>query len=164
MLRKCIFGNKNISRAAKKAVYESLILSILLYGSESWCITEKLFQHLRVFHNRCVRAMCNVTMRNVYEQRISSDELLLQLGLKPIDKYIFQRQLRWVGHVARMEYDRLPRKMLSCWVKNRRPVGAPEFTYGRGVYKALSAGNLDRNNWFDIASDRQRWKCVIDGI
>ena len=35
-LRKCIFGNKNVSRAAKKAAYEGLILSILLYGSESY--------------------------------------------------------------------------------------------------------------------------------
>ena len=155
-LRKCIFGNKNVSRAAKKGSYEGLILSILLYGSESWSITEKLFQHLRVFHNRCVRAMSNVTMKNVYEQRLSTNELLVQLGLKPIETYTFQRQLRWVGHVSRMEFDRLPRKMLSCWVKNSRPVGAPEFTYRRGVYKALNAGNLDRNKWFEIASDRQR--------
>ena len=31
-------------------------------------------------------------------------------GLKSIDTYVTQRQLRWAGHVARMSYDRLPRK------------------------------------------------------
>ena len=63
--------------------------------------------------------MSTITMKNVFEPRITKSELLVQLGLKSIDTYIFQRQLRWVGHVSRLEFDRLPRKMLSCLVKNR---------------------------------------------
>ena len=72
-LRKCIFGNRSVNSVAKKSVYEGLILSILLYGSESWCITEKLFNMLRVFHNRCVRATCNVTIKEVFEKRITTN-------------------------------------------------------------------------------------------
>jgi len=41
------------------------------------------------------------------------------VNLRPIDVYIMKRQLRWVGYVSRMSFDRLPRKMLSCWGKNR---------------------------------------------
>ena len=45
---------------------------------------------------------------------------------------INRRQLRWVGHVRRMDYDRrLPRRMLSAWVRHPRPQGAPKMTYGR---------------------------------
>lgn len=163
-LRKCIFASRSINNEAKKSVYEGLILSILLYGSESWCITEKLFNMLRVFHNRCVRAMCNITMKDVYEKRISTDELLERLGLSSIDSYVHKRQLRWAGHVSRMDFERLPRKMLSCWVKNPRPVGAPEFTCGRGLYKALKKAKICTNTWYQVASDRQLWKSVIDKI
>ena len=49
-LRKCLFSSSTITRAAKTAAYEALILSILLYGCESWCLTEELLQRLRVFH------------------------------------------------------------------------------------------------------------------
>ena len=163
-LRKCIFGNRSVNSVAKKSVYEGLILSILLYGSESWCITEKLFNMLRVFHNRCVRTMCNVTMKEVFEKRITTNELLERLGLISIESYVYRRQLRWAGHISRMSFDRLPRKMLSCWVKNRRPVGAPEFTYGRGLYKALRNSNIDIDTWFEIAFDRQMWKSVVEEI
>ena len=61
-LRKCLFSNSNISLFPKRAVYEGLILHILLYGAESWCRTKKLFSMLCVFHHRCVRSMCRVNL------------------------------------------------------------------------------------------------------
>ena len=47
--RKCLFSNSNISVVAIRAVYVGLIPPILLYGAESWCLTEKLFSVLRIF-------------------------------------------------------------------------------------------------------------------
>ena len=85
----------------KQAVYERLVFSILLYGTESWCLTEKLFSMLRIFHNRCVRSMCRVTVTECYNFRISNEELLRRLDLRKVDDYITKRQLRWAGHVAR---------------------------------------------------------------
>ena len=163
-LRKSIFKNKSISIAIKKAVYECLILPILLYGAEPWCITEELFRLLSLFHNRCVRAMCNVSMKDVYEQHLSNDYLLGNLGLKSIRVYCFKRQLRWAGHVARMSYERMPRKVLSSWVPNKRPIGAPEFTYGRSLFKCLKESSIDRNDWYVHAMDRCEWKHLVNNI
>ena len=156
-LRKSILSNSHISLSVKSSVYEGLILPILLYGSESWCLTEKLFNLLRVFHRRCVRSMCGVTMKHVFELRITNDELLNKLNLLSIDSYVYKRQLRWLGHVTRMNYDRLPRKMLSSWVYSKRPKGAPEFTYGRGIFKCLKKCEIEKSNWFCYALDRMKW-------
>ena len=68
-----------------------------------------------------------------YNFRISNEELLSRLNLRKIDDYITKRQLCWAGPVARIDFDRLPRKMLSSWECTKRPIGAPEFTYGRGL-------------------------------
>jgi hypothetical protein len=160
-LRQCLFTATNISFAAKKIVYEGLILSILLYGAETWCLTEKLFRKLRVFHARCTRAMCRVSRLHTRLHRIKTLDLLSRVGLQTMDTYITKRQLRWIGHVARMEAKRLPRKMLSSWVHHKRPRGAPEFTYGRGVYKALRKVNLDKNNWSAVALDRVAWRGIF---
>ena len=45
-----------------------------------------------------------------------------------IDFYVARRQLGWAGHVRRMDFDRLPRRMLSSWVPHKRPPGAPRMT------------------------------------
>ena len=51
--------------------------------------------------------------------------------------------------------------MLTSWVKEKRPRGAPEFTYGSGVYKALKKVNVDKDNWYQIAMDREKWRVVL---
>ena len=53
-----------------------------------------------------------------------------QLGVDAIDFYVWRGaswagQLGWAGHVRRMDFDRLPRRMLSSRVPHKRPRGAP---------------------------------------
>ena len=77
--------------------------------------------------------MSRVTVTKCYNFRFSNNELLRRLNLRKINEHITKRQLRWGGHVARMDFDRLPRKMIPPWVCNKHPIGAPEFTYGRDL-------------------------------
>jgi len=163
-LRKCLFENVKIKLKIKGKVYESLILSILLYGSESWCLTEESYRWLCSFHNRCVRAMCGVSMADVFENRISNANLLNRLDIKCVDTYIVKRQLRWAGHVVRMGMDRLPRKMISSWVNEKRPRGSPEMTYGRSLFKALKKANVEKDDWFVLANDRDEWGNVCNNV
>ena len=112
----------------------------------------------------CVRAMCRVNRTKVYIHRITTVSLLQRLSLEKIDHYVTKRQLSWLGHVARMPFDRLPRKLLSSWVYHRRPKGSPEFTYGRGIYKALRKVNVGVNEWYDMALNRNVWNGVLNNV
>ena len=160
-VRKEVFSNQNVCFGAKLLIYEGLILAILLYGSECWCLTEKLYHKLRLFHARCARSMCRVTRKHTWKHRISTDKLLARVGLRTIESYINRRQLQWAGHVLRMPFERLPRKMLTCWVASSRPRGCPQFTYGRGLYKALRRANIEKNSWTALAMDRDKWRGMI---
>ena len=93
-MRDSLFSNASATIASKKIVYEGQILSILLYACESWSLTEKLFHLLRLFHARCIRAMCRVNRLHTRLHRISTEELLNRLGLKSIDAYVTTRQLQ----------------------------------------------------------------------
>ena len=159
-LRLCLFSSTNVTYPAKKVVYEGLILAILLYGSECWSLTEKLFNKLRVFHARCVRAMCRVTRLHTRLHRIRTVDLMKRVNLNSIDAYITRRQLRWLGHVARKDKVRMPRKLLTSWVRHKRPRGAPEFTYGRGVTKALKKVDVGKDQWYSLAQDRSVWRSI----
>ena len=153
-IRKCLFSSSQIRSTVKGAAYITYILPILLYGAECWSLTEHLFRKLRTFHHRCLRAMCRVTRRQTRDHRISNNELMNRLSVKSVDTYIYRRQLQWAGHVIRMPWSRLPRKMLSSWVRSKRPIGAPKFTYGRSLYKALKKADIDVDFWHELAMDR----------
>jgi hypothetical protein len=161
-LRSFIFSSTHINSVAKRTVYESLILNILLYGAESWSVTEVMLDRLRVFHARCVRSMCRVSRKHTWLHHVSTGELEQRLGVDSIDTYLKRRQLRWLGHVARMDYaHRLPRRMLSSWVTHARPRGAPPMTYGRSIDKALLEFNVDQRAWPELAADRVAWREML---
>jgi ABC-type sulfate transport system substrate-binding protein len=81
---------------------------------------------------------------------MSSADLQKRIGLHIIDYYIFSRQLCWIGHVSMMNFNWLPRRMLSCWVPNKRSAGRPRFTYGEAVNKALKSFEFDKDKLYDI--------------
>ena len=121
-------------------------------------MTEKVLDRLRVFHARCVRAMSRVSRKHTWSEHIQTQQLEQELGLETIDLHVKRRQLRWLGHVRRMGFERLPRRMLSSWVNAPRPRGAPQMTYGRSITKALEMFNIDVRTWPELAADRAAWR------
>jgi hypothetical protein len=89
--------------------------------------------------------MCRVTLAHTHRHRIRTTTLLDRVRIKPLTYYYRNRILRWAGHVARMPMTRIPRKFLTGWVANPRPLGRPYMTWGHTLKKALKA--------FDIPTD-----------
>jgi hypothetical protein len=140
-----------------------VVLSVLLYSCEAWALKISLLTKLRSFHNRCVRAIAGVNMWKVREFRITCEEVLKKVGLRTIEVYIHRRQLRWVGHVSRMPWSRLPRKLMSAWCGVARPASGPEYRWGDGVERALSAVKLGVRDWHKVAADRVAWRELVGG-
>ena len=138
----------------------ALCLSILLYGCEIWCLRKGLFNRLRRFHHRFCRTMCRIAMAHTIRHRISSENLLKRLHIEPLDTYYHRRILRWAGHVSRMPMSRAPRKLLTGWVANSRPIGCPQMTLGRTLKKALLCNGLSSEctKWRDLATNRDQWR------
>ena len=162
-LSSCLFRQTAVSAQAKCVVYKGQILSILLYGSECWLLTEEILRRLRCFHAHCVRVMSGVTRIDSWRQRLSTATLELRLGLEPIDALVFRRQLQWLGHVSRMPWERTPRKMLSCWVQAKRLSGGQLMTFGRSAAKAMTYYNIDPDTWPVLAANRTEWRAAIKG-
>ena len=160
-LRKCLFASADITPQAKHVVYTTLVLNALLYGGESWCLPEHLHRRLHRFHMDCVRVMCRINRWHTRRQHIRNEHLLNHLQLLPIRSYIDHRQLRWLGHVARMGHERLPRKFLACWCPHARPVGRPLLPYGESVTNALKRAAIDPGAWHAVALNKDAWRDEI---
>ena len=118
-----VFLSRKVKPRAKRAAYVAVVLPILIYGSEAWNLTEDMYAKLRRFHNYSTRRMCLLSRRYCWFNRISARYIQRRLGILDIDAYITRRHQRWAGHVDRMSEDRLPRRFLLCWVRNKRPNG-----------------------------------------
>jgi len=68
--------------------------------------------------------MCGVSRQDVRDDHCGHKTLYARLNVPCVLRLISNRELRWAGHVARMDMHRLPRKFLSSWVKDvPRPRG-----------------------------------------
>ena len=174
-LSECVFRSTSISLEAKRVAFVALVLPILLYGCECWCLTQALRAKLRKFHHACcARTMCRINMWHTREYRITTASILQLLEMRSIETYVVRRQLQWAGHVARMGEERLPRKHMTAWCYQARPEGRPEYTYGAGLSAALEYAGVEEGTWMEragagavgeeMAECKLGWKEVTKGI
>ena len=52
----------NLSLKLKLQIYNAAVISILLYGSETWVINAKMETSLNTFHTKCLRYILNISL------------------------------------------------------------------------------------------------------
>jgi hypothetical protein len=75
--------------------YRTVVLYVLLYGSESWVLTSDLMRQLRSFHRRCCRGLTGEFIRQDEEGEWicpKSEEVLKKAGVLTIEEYIQKRR------------------------------------------------------------------------
>ena len=82
----------------------AVILTTLLYGSESWVTYQNHLKLLERFLQRCLRTILNIHWSNY----ITNILVLERADITSIEAMLLKIQLRWAGHGARMEDHRLP--------------------------------------------------------
>ena len=121
-LRVPVFKNKDLSLATKRAVYRAVVLAVLLYGAETWTMKAVHTRCLNSFHNHCIRTILGVTRYQQWNERLTSHSLSHRFGLQhSISDIILEQRLRWLGHVGRVDEERLPNRLLFGELNMKRP-------------------------------------------
>jgi hypothetical protein len=107
-LAKPIFLQKCISLSTRVAVYVCMIISVLLYGSESWAITDAQLSRLSVFHHDCLRKLLGKRRSD----RMPIADILSRCRTLSFRDMLHRRQLQWLGHLGRMPDSRLSKQVL----------------------------------------------------
>ena len=79
-------------------------------------------KRLEVFHNRCLQEILAITAAQQRTEHLSSVQRAKHFGMgESLEDLITARRLRWLGHVARMDEGRIPKRMLFGWLPQRSP-------------------------------------------
>jgi hypothetical protein len=69
---------------------------------------------------------------------------------------IEQKRLQWYGHVKRMAEERIPKLIVDRIPRERRKRGRPRKKWMEGVTAAMTARNLEPDQW----RNREEWRLV----
>ena len=99
-------------------------------------------------------------------EHISSVQVASKFEIeKSLEDLIVERRLRWLGHVARMEDHRLPKKVLFGWLPQQCPAHGTKMRWRDHVRKDLKKFEIEESGWYCLAQDRRDWRigCMQDG-
>ena len=107
-LRSTVWERKGVSLSTKLSVYRAIVLTTLLYASETWTVYQRHAKKLNRFHLNCLRKLLRVK----WQDKVPDTEILEQTDMPSIFTMLRKSQLRWAGHVVRMSDKRLPKRVL----------------------------------------------------
>ena len=84
------------------------------------------------------------------------------LKVTPIGYDIENRQLKWYGHVKRMDKNRIPRKCLEARIEGKRSRGRPRRTWLDSVITTGKNRNKTLSELNNLCMDRKEWKKWIE--
>jgi len=156
-LRAKLFNDKKMAKKVKIRVYESLILAILLYGSETWNVRTEEAKKLETFHMNCLRCIAGKSKH----EKIRNAIIRKSLNQLTIQSMMRRRRLRWLGHVRRMNDGRWAKQIMYSWIEDcPRPKGKPKQRWRDVINRDLKVLGL-KDRWYELAAQREEWRAAI---
>ena len=157
-LQKRVWTERGIRTDTKCAVYRAVVLTALLYGCEAWTLYSRHVKLLEQFHQRCLRQILNIK----WFHRVSNVNVLEKSKLPSIETTLIQSQLRWSGHLARMQDSRLPKQLFYCELTGgRRERGRPKLRFKDTLKQSLQKSGIGADHWESMSADRSEWRHAV---
>ena len=156
MLHK-VWNAHNVTLPTKLKLFNSIVISVLTYGCESWKGLKEVENRVRRFESGCMRKMLNIR----WSDYVSEDDLRRRTGQPSVIGVIKRRRWKWYGHVLRMPPCRLPKQAISWTPNGRRRVGRPKDTWRRTIARETREKNLDQEDLIVLAENRSAWRNLV---
>jgi hypothetical protein len=119
------------------------------YGAEAWTVTKKEEEALLIFERKIFTRIYGQTNRELEE---------MGKGEK-IVKWIKEQRISWLGHLERMEEDRMPKKIFTQELEGTRRRGRPRKRWKEEAERDLQVLGVRR--WRELVADRKKWKDIV---
>jgi hypothetical protein len=141
-------------------IYKTMIRPVVTYSSETWTLTAKDENNLRIFERQILRKIFGpVNIDNIWRIRnnIEIDNLIEGAD---IVRSIKAQRIKWLGHIQRMDQARPTRKLLDWKPMGTRPVERPRQRWQEDAMEDLK--KLKVKIWKEAAKDRKTWRDLAE--
>ena len=155
-----IMTDRYVPEKVKTTIFEGLLTPIMIYGSESWTMTSKDRSRIQASEMKTLRTIAKTTRRD----RIRNATIRNQLDVPPIINKIEKGQLRWLGHLERMDEEKVARKRWTWRPIGQRSRGRPRKRWADGVEEILrkhNLPNLEELRERGSIQDRNVWRSLL---
>ena len=153
-----VLNQHNIRLSTKLKMHNAVVLPSLLYGCESWTLYDRHIKQLEKVHMRVLRSMFGIRRQD----RITNTEVLDRAHSSSTESMLLKTQLRWVGHVIRMEEHRMPRRLLyGELAAGKRHQGRQKKRYKDSVKANPQWCNIKPKDLESCAGDRLLWRARV---
>ena len=160
---KSLLKSRLLSRRTKLRIYLTMIVPVLMYGSETWSLTQTLAQKISSFENNILKTICGPVFDPELDRwrRRYAREVRDLTRLPQITDLIRSARLRWLGHVLRAEPVRLIGLVYRAEMRGRRPRGRPRTRWKDVTRQDVVAMGEDPNDMQQMAENRRGWRRLV---
>ncbi|BHF58657.1 hypothetical protein SprV_0100161100 [Sparganum proliferum] len=143
-LQSTVWNRHGLQLSTKLKMYKAVILPTQMYGVETWPI-----------YLRCI-------LKLSWQDRIPDTDALERTGILSIYTMPRQMQLRWSGHLVRMDDERLPKRLFYGDVATAsHRQGGQIRRYNDTLMSSLKRLQINPTNWEELAHDRPTWRRAV---
>jgi len=118
-------------------LYKTLIRPTVACGAETWMMTKKEGQALLILKRKIFRRICGPKYENGEWKSRTNRELEEMSKGENVVKWIKGQRISWLGHLERMEEDRMPKKIFTQELEGTRRRGRPRKGWREEVERDL---------------------------
>ena len=154
-----VWTNPKLTEMTKMVVYNTCVVSILMYGGETWTTYAKQEKRLNSFHLRSIRRILGIS----WQDRVSNTKGLSQANLLSMSNLLRQRRLCWMGHVYCMEDCHIPNDIpYGELASGTRSKGRWQMLYKDVCKRDMKALNIKTESWDDLTANRMTWRSTLN--
>jgi hypothetical protein len=129
------------------------------YGAEAWTLTKKEEQAVLIFERKIFRRIYGPKYENGEWKSRTIRELEEMSKGENIVKWIKGQRINWLGHLERMQGDRMPKKIFTQEMEVTRRRGRPMKGLKEEVGRDLQVLGVRR--WRQSVADMKKWKDIV---
>ena len=175
-LKNVLLG-KTLRLKTKINLFNAIVINTALWGCESWSLSCASKQQLEYFQHKSLRRILKISIYEVAEHHIKNASIRHHALNSPhIIDQINARQLIWLGKIAKMNVNEIPRKMLACWTGNSRKPGRPQLNARNSFVDSINRivpnlpQNCELNTWLPVIAQKNwpntvsKWLSIVSNI
>ena len=158
-----VWNQQRLATRTKIRIFRSCVLSVLLYGSETWTLQREDERRLNAFSTTSQRRILGIR----WYHRVSNTDVLQTTGVEPVADLVAVRKHSLFGHVRRLDPRAPAHAALQQAVKTtagqppcpgwRRPRGRPRKSW---IGSLMVGTGLSAEEGWIAATDRGKWKAL----